>query len=129
MTVEQVCRQFSIAESTWARWLAQYGGTKAEDAKRLKELKGENARLKKLLAEAELDKLMLQPTVLGQSESLFAPSPRNVAVPRYALLLVDSTSPLSTSLSTCGRERGEPARLDRLTWGNKVSKGGLGPAR
>ena len=49
MTVEDVCREFTIAESTWARWLSQYGGMKADDAKRLKELEGENARLKKLL--------------------------------------------------------------------------------
>ena len=60
MTVEEVCRQFGIAESTWARWLNQYGGMKADDAKRLKELEVENRRLKQLLAEAELDKAMLK---------------------------------------------------------------------
>ncbi len=65
MTVEEVCRQFAIAESTWARWLAQYGGMKADDAKRLKELEGENARLKTLLAEAELDKSMLREVAEG----------------------------------------------------------------
>ena len=65
MTVEEVCRQFGIAESTWARWLSQYGGMKADDAKRLKELEGENARLKKLLAEAELDKSMLREIAEG----------------------------------------------------------------
>ena len=47
-----MCRHLEIAESTWHRWLAQYGGMKANDAKRLKELEGENARLKKLVAEA-----------------------------------------------------------------------------
>jgi transposase-like protein len=57
--LEEVCRHLAIAESTWHRWLAQYGGMKASDAKRLKELESENARLKKLLAEAELDKAML----------------------------------------------------------------------
>ena len=65
MTVEQVCRQFAIAESTWARWLSQYGGMKADDAKRLKELEGENARLKKLLAEAELEKAILREVAEG----------------------------------------------------------------
>ena len=59
-TVEEVCREFGIAESTWARWPNQYGGMKAEDAKRLKELETENAQLKKLLAEAELDEAMLK---------------------------------------------------------------------
>lgn len=60
MTVEEVCRQFGVAESTWARWLNRYGGMKANDARRLKELEVENSTLKKLLAEAELDKEMLK---------------------------------------------------------------------
>lgn len=69
MDLEDVCRDLGIAESTWHRWLAQYGHEgvrmKANDAKRLKELEGENARLKKLLAEAELDKLMLKEIAEG----------------------------------------------------------------
>ena len=58
--LDEVCRHLQIAESTWHRWIAQYGGMKANDAKRLKELEGENARLKRLLADAELDKDMLR---------------------------------------------------------------------
>ena len=50
--LDEVCRHLQVAESTWHRWVAQYGGLKANDAKRLKELEGENTRLKKLLAEA-----------------------------------------------------------------------------
>lgn len=65
MSVEEVCRQFGIAESTWARWMSQYGGMKADDAKRLKELEGENTRLKKLLAEAELEKAILKEVAEG----------------------------------------------------------------
>lgn len=64
--LDEVCRHLEIAESTWHRWLAQYGGMKANDAKRLKELEGENARLKKLLAEAELDKEMLKHLAEGK---------------------------------------------------------------
>ena len=63
--LEEVCRHLEVAESTWHRWLAQYGGMKANDAKRLKELEVENARLKKLLAEAELDKSMLKEIAEG----------------------------------------------------------------
>jgi transposase-like protein len=63
--LDDVCRHLEIAESTWHRWLAQYGGMKANDAKRLKELEAENARLKKLLAEAELDKSMLKELAEG----------------------------------------------------------------
>ena len=53
--LDEVCRHLEIAESTWHRWLAQYGGMKANDAKRLKELQAENARLKKLVANQALD--------------------------------------------------------------------------
>ena len=53
--LEDVCRHLEIAESTWHRWLSQYGGMKANDAKRLKELEGENVRLKKLVANQALD--------------------------------------------------------------------------
>ncbi len=50
----------TVAESTWHRWLAQYGGMKANDAKRLKELEVENTRLKKLVANQALDIDMLK---------------------------------------------------------------------
>lgn len=63
--LDEVCRHLEVAESTWHRWLAQYGGMKANDAKRLKELEGENARLKRLLADAELDKDMLREIASG----------------------------------------------------------------
>ncbi len=63
--LDEVGRHLQIAESTWHRWLAQYGGMKASDAKRLKELEVENTRLKKLLAEAELDKAMLKELAEG----------------------------------------------------------------
>ena len=52
--LDQVCQHLQIAESTWHRWLAQYGGMKANEAKRLKELEAENARLKKLVADQAL---------------------------------------------------------------------------
>jgi putative transposase len=64
-TIEEVARHLEISEQTWYRWRNQYGGMKADDAKRLKELEKENARLKKLLAEAELDKSMLKELAEG----------------------------------------------------------------
>lgn len=63
--VAEVCRHLEIAESTWQRWLAQYGGIKAHDAKRLKELEAENARLKKLVANQALDIDMLKDISAG----------------------------------------------------------------
>ena len=64
--LDEVCRHLEIAESTWHRWLAQYGGMKANDAKRLKELEGENARLKKLVANQALDIDMLREVAKGE---------------------------------------------------------------
>ena len=58
--LDKVCRHLEYPESTWHRWLAQYGGMTVNGAKRLKELEGENAGLKELLAHAELDKDMLR---------------------------------------------------------------------
>jgi putative transposase len=63
--LDAVCRHLQVAESTWHRWVAQYGGMKANDAKRLKELEVENSRLKRLLADAELDKAMLKELAEG----------------------------------------------------------------
>jgi putative transposase len=64
-SIEEVCRHLEVTESTFHRWRNQYGGMKANDAKRLKQLESENARLKKLLAEAELDKSMLKELAEG----------------------------------------------------------------
>jgi putative transposase len=54
-TLAEVCRHLEITESTWHRWRNQYGGMKANDAKKLKELEKENQRLKKLVANQALD--------------------------------------------------------------------------
>jgi transposase-like protein len=62
----EVLRHLEVSEATWNRWRNQYGGMKAEGAKRLRELETENGRLKKLLAEAELDKAMLKELAEGK---------------------------------------------------------------
>jgi putative transposase len=64
-TIGEVCQGLGISEPTFQRWRHQYGGMKAEEAKRLKELEEENKRLKKLLAEAELDKAILKEALEG----------------------------------------------------------------
>jgi putative transposase len=61
----EMLRHLEISEQTWHRWRNQYGGMKADGAKRLRELETENARLNKLLAEAELDKAMLKELAEG----------------------------------------------------------------
>ncbi len=62
----EVLRPLEIAESTWDRWRNPYSGMKASGAKKLRELQVENTRLKKLLAEAELDKAMLKELAEGK---------------------------------------------------------------
>jgi putative transposase len=64
-TIGQVCQVMEISEQTFHRWRNQYGGMKAEEAKRLRELELENQRLKKLLADAELDKEILKESMRG----------------------------------------------------------------
>jgi putative transposase len=59
-SIEEVARHLEITESTWHRWRNQYGGKKADDAKRLKELEKENQRLKKIVADQALDIDMLK---------------------------------------------------------------------
>jgi putative transposase len=55
-----LCRRHGIAESTFYKWKAKYGGLEVSEAKRLKALEDENARLKKLLAESMLNEAALR---------------------------------------------------------------------
>jgi transposase-like protein len=63
--VADVCRELQVAEQTYYRWRNQFGGLKADDVKRLKELERENVTLKRLLAEAELAKAALKEIARG----------------------------------------------------------------
>jgi transposase-like protein len=63
--IAEVCRHLEIAESTWHRWKGQYGGIKANEAKRLKELETENRRLKNIVADLTLDNAMLKEVAKG----------------------------------------------------------------
>jgi putative transposase len=62
--VKDVCRKGGFSDATFYKWRAKYGGMDVPDAKRLRELEGENAKLKRLLAEAHLDMHALK-SVLG----------------------------------------------------------------
>jgi putative transposase len=59
-TVPQVAKELGISEATFHRWKVRYGGMSSQEARRLKDLEKENARLKKLLADKELDIDMLK---------------------------------------------------------------------
>ncbi|QQC58554.1 IS3 family transposase [Rothia kristinae] len=75
--VAAVCRELGVSEQTYYRWRNQYGGLKADDAKRLKELEKQNATLKRLLAEAELEKAALKELAGGK---FLSPDRRRAAV-------------------------------------------------
>jgi putative transposase len=56
MATADLCRKHGVSSATFYKWKAKYGGLNVSEAKRLRSLEDENRRLKKLLAEAELDK-------------------------------------------------------------------------
>lgn len=64
-TVRDACRKLAITEHTYYRWRRERGGLKLNQAKRLKQLEKENARLKKIVAEKELDLSILKEVAEG----------------------------------------------------------------
>jgi putative transposase len=64
-TIPQVSKKIGVTEQTYYRWRKEYGGLRTDQAKRFKELEQENARLKRLLADAELDKAILREAASG----------------------------------------------------------------
>jgi putative transposase len=59
-TVEQICRKLGVSDVTYYRWRKEYAGMQVEQARRLKDLEQENARLKKLVADLSLDNSILK---------------------------------------------------------------------
>jgi transposase-like protein len=64
-TVAQVSKTLGVSEQSFYRWRSEYGGLKVDQAKRLKELERENARLRKAVADLTLDKLILKEAAEG----------------------------------------------------------------
>ncbi len=60
MTVGQMCKQLGVTDQTYYRWRREYGGLKVDQARRLKELERENARLKRVVADQALDMAILR---------------------------------------------------------------------
>ncbi len=64
-TIQELCRQENVSEVTFHRWKRQFGHMEINEARRLKELERENARLRKAVSDLTLDKLILQEAVRG----------------------------------------------------------------
>ena len=69
--VQDLCRQNDISDATFYKWRAKYGGLEVSEAKRLKQLEEENARLKKLVTDLMLDNTMLKDVA---SKNFFRPT-------------------------------------------------------
>jgi putative transposase len=65
-TVAQVCKQLAVTDQTYYRWRKAYGGMKVDQAKKLKALETENARLKRAVADLTVDKLILKEIAEGK---------------------------------------------------------------
>ena len=65
-TVTQACKQLGVTDQTYYRWRKAYGGMKVDQAKRLKQLEAENARLKRAVADLTIDKLILKEVAEGK---------------------------------------------------------------
>ena len=64
-TIPEAAKELGISEQTYHRWRNQYGGMKADDAKRLKELERENATLRRIVADKELEVVALKEIAKG----------------------------------------------------------------
>ncbi len=64
-TTPQVCKKLGISDQTYDRWRKEYGGLRVDQAKRVKQLEQENARLKKLVADLSLDNSILKEVSSG----------------------------------------------------------------
>jgi transposase-like protein len=65
-TVGEVCRGLGVSEASFYRWRTEYGGLKVDQARAMKELERENARLKRAVAELTLDKQILREAAEGK---------------------------------------------------------------
>ena len=65
-TIAETCKQLCVTDQTYYRWRKEYGGMKVDQAKRLKELEAENARLKRAVADLTVDKLILKEVAEGK---------------------------------------------------------------
>ena len=113
--VAAVCRELGVSEPTYHRWRNQFGGLKADDAKRLKDLERENFTLKRLLADAELEKAALKEIARETSEpratpGCCAPSDHDHGYVRAVRVPGHRPAPGYPTPRACGVDAGGPGR-------------------
>ena len=107
------CKEASISEQSYYRWRKAYGGVAVEQAKRLKELERENARLRRLVADLSLEKQVLKDVAAGNLQALSGAAGRWLASKRS--MASRSVTPAASSASRAGRSAtSPPSALTRM---------------
>lgn len=106
-----LCRKYGISSATFYKWKAKYGGLEVSDARRLKTLEDENAKLKKLLAEAMLDNAMLKDIA---SKKMVTPAVRREAVAHLQVTYKVSERRACSALGTDGTSVRYRSRADDM---------------
>jgi len=107
-TTADACRRLSISEQTYYRWRKEYGGLKTDQARRMKELEKENARLRRAISDLTLDKLILQEAARGSRKACRA----QTTEPRATAALYRSYPQGTACLSTPHLRSSGPAPID-----------------
>ena len=110
-SVATACKKIAVTEQSYYRWRREYGGPKVDQARRLKELEGGNARLKRLLAEAELDKAILREAASGKYRARRSGARR------------------SSTCGTCSAVTASRSVGRAVCWGSAARRSGVGPWR
>jgi transposase-like protein len=123
--VAEACKQLGVTDQTYFRWRKSYGGLKVDQAKRLRELETENARLKRAVAEITVDKLILKEVVEGKFQNLsrnratriervrLGRATHNGRAVVHASAVLPELQDGAPPLSAVVRERSDPWRADR----------------
>ena len=101
-TTAEACRRIAISEQTYYRWRKEYGGLKTDQARRMKDLEKENARLRRAISDLTLDKLILQEAARETSEprapkALYRPHHEDDAGVRAAAVPCAQAAPIDAA--------------------------------
>jgi transposase-like protein len=111
-TIPEAAKELGISEQTYHRWRNQYGGMKAQDAKRLKELERENVSLKAIVADQALENRALKEIAKGTGRpSPSAPGGRDAARPSRRQRALGMPGGRAASLHAASRVRARGGRL------------------
>jgi putative transposase len=111
--VAEVVKALGVSEVTYYRWRQEYGGMSVPQARRLKELERENARLRKAVADLTLDKMVLQEAGRGNQSAPSAAGPRSSGRWRRSGSLSGGPARFSASTVPCSATRPSRARTRR----------------